>query len=356
MLPPRRRFSLSPLYLLMWQCRRFSTVSVPHPWTSVAVQTIPPSTLSQHVSTQMGSRSASSFSVDTSMQTSLRSVVQHDAATQITLTEFFIGCTCSNSPLDRHNPVRQSPPPMQDSHALLQPPPGLKQPAPPPDLAAYLHLLTTHCEYVNSSPSHAQQSPVSTIHVGTHPVRTASSAKRSASTAPAGTHNSIGSNLRTDAGFFTKPKAVILPMVNFGQPKSNGPGPIATADSDLMHHQFRLSLLQWNPRRHAEILPTSSLPPVVDSMQLSFRKPATMSRTSLITSELTPTTWTLLSCSTRTLSLTPQSSRSRPTLRAKIRGVWYYSLFALCCVVHPFWHTYSHVLLGTHPQCCGQET
>ena len=41
--------------------------------------------------------------------------------------------------------------------------------------------------------------------------------------------------------------AVILPMVNFGQPKSSGPGPIATADSDIMHHQFRLSLLQWNP-------------------------------------------------------------------------------------------------------------
>ena len=36
-------------------------------------------------------------------------------------------------------------------------------------------------------------------------------------------------------------------MVNFGQPKPNGLGPIATADSDLMHHQFRLSLLQWNP-------------------------------------------------------------------------------------------------------------
>ena len=36
-------------------------------------------------------------------------------------------------------------------------------------------------------------------------------------------------------------------MVNFGHPLSNGPGPIATADSDIMHHQFRLSLLQWNP-------------------------------------------------------------------------------------------------------------
>ena len=63
----------------------------------------------------------------------------------------------------------------------------------------------------------------------------------------AGNHNPIGSNLRTDAGLFPKPRAVVLPMVNFGQPKPNGLGPIATADSDLMHHQFRFSLLQWNP-------------------------------------------------------------------------------------------------------------
>ena len=46
-------------------------------------------------------------------------------------------------------------------------------------------------------------------------------------------------------GLFPKPKAVILPVVNFGHPQSNGPGPIATADSDLLHHQFRLSPLQW---------------------------------------------------------------------------------------------------------------
>ena len=208
-----------------------------------AVQTIPHSTLSQDVSTQMGSRPASSFSVDTSVQTPIRCVVQHDAATQLPLTEFFIGCIYSNSPLDRQNPVRQSPPSMQDSHVLPQPPPGLEQPVPPPELAAYSHLLTN----VNSSSSHTQQPPVSTTHVGTHPVPTALSAKRSASTALAGTHNPIGSNLRTDAGLFPKPRAVVLPMVNFGQPKSNGLGPIATADSDLMHHQFRLSLLQWNP-------------------------------------------------------------------------------------------------------------
>ena len=31
-LPPKRRTNLSPRYLLTWQCRRFSTVYVPHPW------------------------------------------------------------------------------------------------------------------------------------------------------------------------------------------------------------------------------------------------------------------------------------------------------------------------------------
>ena len=212
-----------------------------------AVQTIPHSTLSQNVSTQMGSRPASSFSVDMFVQTPVRSTVLHDVATQLPLTEFFIGCIYSNDPLDRRNFVRQSPPSMQGPHALLQPPPGLEQPAPPPELAAYSHLLTTHGASTNSFPSHALQSPVSTTLVGTHPVRSATSAKRSASTALAGTHNPVGSDPRTGTGPFPKPRALVLPMVKFGQPKSDRLGHIDTVDSDLMHHQFRLSLLQWNP-------------------------------------------------------------------------------------------------------------
>ena len=98
---------------------------VPIPLLDAAVQSIPHSTLSQNVSTQMGLRSASSFSVDKFVQTPVRSTVQHDAATQLPLEEFLIGCIYSNSPLDCQNSVRQSPPPMQGSHALLQPPPGL---------------------------------------------------------------------------------------------------------------------------------------------------------------------------------------------------------------------------------------
>ena len=36
-------------------------------------------------------------------------------------------------------------------------------------------------------------------------------------------------------------------MVRFGHTKPDGLGHIGTADSDLMHHQCRLSVLQWNP-------------------------------------------------------------------------------------------------------------
>ena len=232
---PRRRLFNRTCFRVMWPFRRLSMVLIPYPWMLLRRRPHPVLCLSMSP--------AFSFSVDASVQTLIRCVVQHDAATQLPLTEFFIDCIYSNSPLDRLNPVLQSPPPMQGLHVLPQSPPGLAQSVPPPELVAYSHLLTN----VSSSSCHTQQSPVSTTHVGTHPVCTASSAKRSASTALAGTHNSIGSNLRTDAGLFRKPKAVILPMVNFGQPKSNGLGPIATADSDLMHHQFRLSLLQWNP-------------------------------------------------------------------------------------------------------------
>ena len=137
-----------------------------------AVQTTSPSTMSQHVSTQMGSRLASSFSVDVFVQTPVSSVVLHDDAIQLPITEFFIGCVFSNDPLDRQNFVRQSPSSMQDDigsdlssltctitrpnlgcvdlvrklapRALLQPPPGLEQLAPPSGLATGSHLHTTH--------------------------------------------------------------------------------------------------------------------------------------------------------------------------------------------------------------------
>ena len=195
-----------------------------------AVQTPSCSPLSQDVSTQFGSRTVSSFSVDAALQASTHSVVQLDAATQLDLTEFLIGWIFSDSPLDRRHPFCQSPPSVLGSHVAPLPPPGLEQPAPSPVIATQSQSLT------NASSSHCPtlQPTASTTHVGTHPVR------------PAG-DNSTGPCPQYEVAPFSKPNAVILPMINFGHSKTSGPSPIATADSDIMHHQFRLSLLQWNP-------------------------------------------------------------------------------------------------------------
>ena len=157
-----------------------SSHSIHTSYLEAGVQTIPHSTLSQHVSTQMGSRSASSFSVDMFVQTPTRSTVLHDVATQLPLTEFFIGCIFSNDPLDRQNFDRQYPSSVQDDTgsvspsltctltrssldcydlvrtlaqlALLQPPPGLEQYAPPPGLAFDAHLRTPHGIPVKAAP------------------------------------------------------------------------------------------------------------------------------------------------------------------------------------------------------------
>ena len=251
-----------------------------------AVQTLPLNIASQDVSTQMGARPASSFSLDAAVQTPLRSVLSHDTSTQLLLTEFFIGCVFSNDRLDCQGSSSvqcgtdsASPPQASDaaticnpsnsslvrdghvhttaSHVLLQPPPGLEEYAPPPGFEKSTHLCASHGKPVKAAPVRPclftafsvtpPQPPVCTTHVGTHPVGSATTGKRSASTALAGTHNSVDADHRAGTVPFPEPRALILPLVNFGQSKPEGHGYIDTADSDLMHHQYRLSLLQWNP-------------------------------------------------------------------------------------------------------------
>ena len=191
----------------------------------------------------MGSRSASSFSVDASVQISAHSVVQLDAATQLDLTEFLIGWIYSDRPLDRRHPFCQSPPSILGAHVAPLPPPGLEQPTPPPVIATQPQSLTN----VSSSHCPTLQPTASTTHVGTHPVRPAG-AKRSASTAHAGNHNSNGPCPRTEVTPFPQTQRCgsscgqLWALQNL-RPQSH----VATADSDIMHHQFRLSLLQWNP-------------------------------------------------------------------------------------------------------------
>ena len=94
-------------------------------------------------------------------------------------------------------------------------------------------LVRPHlCTSISVTPP---QPHVSTTQVGTHPVRSATNNKRSASTALAGTHNPVGADPRAGTGPFPKPRALVLPMVKFGQSKPDGLGYIDTVDNDLMH-------------------------------------------------------------------------------------------------------------------------
>ena len=169
----------------------------------------------------MGSRPVSSFSVDVSVQTPTRSAVLHDAATQLPLTEFFIGCIYSNSPLDRQNLFVSLRHQCRIQMVYLNHRLDLNSQSLPLSL-----LLIRTCSPMLAALPAIPSCRLSVPHMWKHPVRTVSSAKRSASTAPAGTHNPLGFNLRTDADFFPKPKAVILPMVNFGHPQSKDPAPL----------------------------------------------------------------------------------------------------------------------------------
>ena len=275
-MPPRRLFhaSLSLRTFLRNSRSRSSllNVSTPH---NPSRALVPPST--HDVLCPTCSRPVPWLLLDAAVQTPLYSVASHDASTQLPLTEFFIGCILSNDPLDRQaspsahcNAGSTSPPhpadiaalcsPSSASHASdghahttaprvsLQPPPGLEK---------YARQYASHGIPVEAAPVRPRlctpisvtppQPHVSTTQVGTHPVRSATTNKRSASTALAGTHNPVGADPRAGTGPFPRPFALVLPVVTFGQSKPDGLGHLDTADSDLVHHQYRLSVLQWNP-------------------------------------------------------------------------------------------------------------
>ena len=222
-------------------------------------------------------------------------------------------------------------------------------PQPPPVLERYAHLCTTHGIPVKAAPVRPRLCPsisvtlpqqhVSTTQAGTHPVRSATTYKRSASTALAGTHNPVGADPRAGTGPFPKPQALVLPMVKFGQFKPDGIGHIDTADSDLMHHQYRLCPSQDWPEGTPPILLRR---PVEGSMRLFFKKPVIMFRTSPISFLRILVTRTSLSCSIRTpLSLTLRCLPSGRAPQAEVLGAWFYSSFEHWCAAH---HLRGHQL------------
>ena len=207
---------------------------VPTPPLHAATQTFPHTATSRDVSTQLSfreflaspsthdvlcptcARPVPSLPLDTAVQTPLHSVATHDASTQLPLTEFFIGCILSNDPLDRqacHRHIAVLEAPHHLNLLTLLRFVALAAPAMLATVTSTPRLHMSYCSHHRVSEKYARQhashgfpvkaapvrprlcasipvtppqSHVSITHVGTHPVRSAATYKRSASTGPCG--------------------------------------------------------------------------------------------------------------------------------------------------------------------------
>ena len=163
-------------------------------------------------------------------------------------------CSLSSSSLDCDDLVRTL-----ALRALLQPPPGLEQFAPPPGLAIDAHLCASHGTSVTAAPLRLRLLSAISVTVFLHsPLLVPSMWEHIM-------HDQLLPAREVLVSPFREPTILLVRILvqglvlslnreplfflwfKFGQSKPDGHGYIDTADSDLMHHQFRLSLLQWNP-------------------------------------------------------------------------------------------------------------
>ena len=214
MLPRRLLISRSPCYLLMWQCRRLPTVSISHLWMLPyrrPHKVLRLSTSLHRLVLAQLPRFLLIFLFRLPHAVWCYTMLPYNYRSRSSLLAVF-----SRTILWTAKTLFVSPPSsVQGPRDLLQPPPGLEQLAPPPDLATSSHLHTTHGASTSSYLSHAPQPLVCTTQVGTHPVRSATTGKRSASTALAGTHHPVGADPRTGTGPFRKPRAWSSPWSTF---------------------------------------------------------------------------------------------------------------------------------------------
>ena len=237
----------------------------------------------------MGFRSASSFSLDLFVQTPIRSTVLHDVATQILFTEFFIGCIFSDDPLIVM-PRPQYKAILAVSHCLhfltlLRLAPSAVPAFTVTILSAlWLHVLyCSHRQVLNSLPR--LQASLSVLNCTLHMayllqrhlhdpgyVQLFQSRPHSLLLVPSMWEHIMHDQLLLvrevqvllwreptilliqilvqGLVLFPKPRALVLPLVHFGQSKPEGYTGLDTADSDLMHHQFRLSFFTGPARRN----------------------------------------------------------------------------------------------------------
>ena len=174
---------------------------------------------------------------------------------------------------------------------------------------------------------------------------------RSASSAPAGTHNAIDADPRTGREPFPKPRALVLPMVKFGQAKPDGLGHTDTTMIQLAAISSIInSVSQFftgAQARRAGTPPISSQRLTEGFMRFFFKRPVITSPH--ISDQFIAYTGNtdlaiLLNKDTLTLWFSP----SRKTPQAKVLGVWSYSSFEVCCdAIHFLEHRRSHFALYT---------
>ena len=190
------------------------------------------------------------------------------------------------------------------------------------------------------------QPHVRTTQVGTHLVRSGITCKRNASTAVAGTHDPVGA----DKNWILNSLPWFFFVVKFGQSKLDGLGYVDNlVESDLMHHQYSLFVLEWNPglvrRKHTNVFAAAC----GTFHAVILQEVMIMFRTSPISSLRILVTRTSPFCSTRKPSSpTLWFSPSRKTPQAMVRGAWSYSSFEACCdALHFLGHEGSHFSLYT---------
>ena len=171
------------------------------------------------------SRPVPSLLLDAAVQTPLYSVASHDASTQLPRKELFTG-QASPSAHSRHRVSRSTPVSTPHMVDLLK-----------------RHRCDLVCVHLSQSRPHSHMSvPANWEHILCAQLPTKECKCRPNGNPPC-------HRCRPSCGTWTFSKASCPgPLqVKLGQVRPDGLGHIVTADSDLMHHQHRLSVLQWNP-------------------------------------------------------------------------------------------------------------
>ena len=379
--PPRQQVSTPPL--------------------DAATQTFPHTAASRDVSTQLSfmeslgspstldalspacARPVPSLPLDAAVQTPEHSVPTHHASTQLPLTEFFLGCILSNDPLDRQalfsahcNADSASPPQPPDiatlcsssssssaSHASdghehttalrMSYHSRLRVSRSMPTCAPHIvYLLKRHqcdlvCVHLSQSRSHSHMSvpskwehilcaqPLPTREVQVPPLREPTIL--------------LVQSLVQELVLFLSREPLFFPLSNLGNPNLMGTVTFDTVDSDLMHHQYRLSVLQWNPgpaRRH----PTNSIAAACGKFHAVILQEASDHVPHISDQFIAHIGNTDLAflLNKDTFEPDPTVLAFRRAPQAKVLGAWFYSSFEHCCdALHFLEHRQLHFALCT---------